>query len=46
LGGVNPAVTESNFQGVYSDSGTKEINVVIISPAGTADRSFIMVDVY
>lgn len=46
LGGANPAVTESNFQCAYSDSGTKEINIVIISPAGTLDRSFIMVDVY
>ena len=46
LGGANPAVTESNFQCAYSDSGTKEINIVIISPAGTIDRSFTMVDVY
>ncbi|MDP2927234.1 MAG: hypothetical protein Q8N80_00295 [Candidatus Omnitrophota bacterium] len=46
LGGANPVVTESNFGGAYSDSGTKEINIVIISPAGTIDRSFIMVDVY
>jgi hypothetical protein len=46
LGGANPAVTESNFQGAYADTGTKEINLVIISPAGTIDRSFTMVDVY
>ncbi|MCX5693662.1 MAG: hypothetical protein NT014_00785 [Candidatus Omnitrophica bacterium] len=46
LGGANPAVTESSFQNTYSDSGTKEINMVIISPAGTVDRSFTMVDVY
>ncbi|MFH1191147.1 MAG: hypothetical protein V1670_03015 [Candidatus Omnitrophota bacterium] len=46
LGGANPAVTENNFQGVYSDSGTKEINIVVISPAGIVDRFFIMVDVY
>jgi hypothetical protein len=46
LGGANPAVMESNFTGVYADSGTKEINIVIISPAGAIDRSFIMVDVY
>ena len=46
LGGVNPKVTESSFQSVYADSGTKELNMVIISPAGAIDRSFAMVDVY
>ena len=46
LGGANPGVQMSNFQGAYADPGTKEINVVIASPAGTVDRSFIMVDVY
>ena len=46
LGGANPGVNESNFQGAYVDPGTKEINMVIISPAGTVDRSFAMVDVY
>jgi len=46
LGSANPGVTESNFGTAYADSGTKEINLVIISPAGTLDRSFIMVDVY
>ncbi len=46
LGGAQPDVTESNFSGAYADSGTKEINIVIISPAGTIDRAFTMVDVY
>ncbi len=46
LGGANPKVTESNFGCAYADSGTKEINIVIISPAGTVDRSFTMADVY
>ncbi|MBU4252682.1 MAG: hypothetical protein KKC39_03950 [Candidatus Omnitrophica bacterium] len=46
LGGAHPEVTESNFSGAYADSGTKEINIVIISPAGTVDRAFTMVDVY
>ena len=46
LGGANPGVMESNFEGAYADPGTKEINMVIISPAGTIDRSFTMVDVY
>ncbi|HNW39022.1 MAG TPA: tetratricopeptide repeat protein [Candidatus Omnitrophota bacterium] len=46
LGGANPAAGESNFSGAYSDSGTKDVNIVIISPAGTVDRSFTMLDVY
>ena len=46
LGGANPGVAESNFQGAYVDSGTKEINIVIISPAGAIDCFFTMVDVY
>jgi TolA-binding protein len=46
LGGANPGVNESNFQPAYSDSGTKDINIVIISPAGAIDRTFTMVDVY
>jgi TolA-binding protein len=46
LGGAAPGVNESNFQGTYSDSGTKNINIVIISPAGVIDRSFTMLDVY
>jgi TolA-binding protein len=46
LGGATPGANESNFQGAYSDSGTKDINIVIISPAGAIDRTFTMVDVY
>ncbi len=46
LGSAAPGVNESNFQGTYSDSGTKNINIVIISPAGAVDRSFTMLDVY
>jgi len=46
LGNASPLATESSFSASYQDSGTKEINMVIISPAGIVDRSFIMVDVY
>ncbi|MDD5120739.1 MAG: hypothetical protein PHR84_05465 [Candidatus Omnitrophica bacterium] len=46
LGGADPGVEQSNFEGAYPDTGTKEVNVVIISPAGTIDRSFVMMDVY
>ncbi|MDD5060297.1 MAG: tetratricopeptide repeat protein [Candidatus Omnitrophica bacterium] len=46
LGGADPQLEESNFEGSYSDSGTKEINLVVVSPTGIVDRSFIMNDVY
>lgn len=46
LGGLSPASGEASFEPVYSDRGTKTINLVIISPAGSIDRSFTMVDVY
>lgn len=46
LGGANPQTTDASFQGSYSDTGTKEINIVVISPAGIVDCSFAMVDVY
>ncbi|TRZ94331.1 hypothetical protein D4R78_06600 [bacterium] len=46
LGQARPSVTEGTFQCFYSDSGTKELNLIIISPAGVMDRCFIMVDVY
>ncbi len=46
LGTGNPGVASENFQGSYSDTGTKEINLIIVLPAGILDHSFIMVDVY
>ncbi|MDO8488541.1 MAG: tetratricopeptide repeat protein, partial [Candidatus Omnitrophota bacterium] len=46
IGGAAPQTSDDNFQCSYSDPGTKAINMVIISPAGTVDRSFTMVDVY
>jgi hypothetical protein len=46
LGGANPGVEMSNFQGAYADPGTKVINIVLVSPAGIIDRTFTMVDVY
>ncbi len=46
LGGASPGVDEDNFQGAYPDTGTKAVNIVIISPSGALDRSFIMTDVY
>ncbi len=46
LAGASPAVTDASFQCTYADSGTKAINIVVISPAGSIDRYFTMVDVY
>ena len=46
LGGANPQATDATFQGSYPDSGTKEINMVVVSPAGITDCSFTMLDVY
>lgn len=46
LGGANPQATDASFEGSYSDTGTKEVNVVVVSPAGIADISFVMADVY
>ena len=46
LGGAAPIATDAVFEGYYQDPGTKEINTVIISPAGITDSSFIMVDVH
>lgn len=46
LGGANPGVTESNFEGAYGDLGTKEVNIVVVSSAGILDRAFTMLDVY
>ena len=46
LGGSVSAATDSSLQCSYPDTGTKAINIVIISPAGSIDRYFTMVDVY
>ena len=46
LGLASPTVSNLSFESSYSDAGTKEINMVIVSPTGIIDRSFIMVDVY
>jgi len=46
LGGANPKITDASFESSYLDTGTKEVNVVVISPAGITDCSFTMMDVY
>lgn len=46
LEGAVAKVQDSSLQCSYSEPGTKTVNIVIISPAGTLDRSFTMMDVY
>jgi len=46
LGPVVPDVSHPGFDSAYSDPGTKELNLVIVSPSGIIGHSFIMVDVY
>ena len=46
LGQAAPSASSPGFECSYSDAGTKEINMVIVSPSGIIDRAFIMVDVY
>ena len=46
LGGATPTTAESNFKSAYVDSGTKEINLVILAPGGNLEHAFVMVDVY
>ena len=44
-GSAQPVASEGNFQTSYSDAGTKEVNLVVVSPAGVIGRSFDMLDV-
>ena len=46
LGQASLSVTSPGFECSYSDAGTKEINLVLVSTSGIVGRSFIMVDVY
>jgi len=42
---TKPAAGEGSFQTSYSDAGTKEISLVVVSAAGVVDWSFDMLDV-
>ncbi|MFA5005438.1 MAG: tetratricopeptide repeat protein [Candidatus Omnitrophota bacterium] len=37
--------SEGNFQTTYSDAGTKEVSLVVVSPTGVIGRSFDLLDV-
>lgn len=46
LGTAKPPLEKSEFNATYVQRGTKEINLVVVSPAGVLDRSIEIVDVY
>ncbi len=46
LGSVTPNLNEASFDTVYSEPGTKEINLVVVSSTGILDRSIEIVNVY
>jgi hypothetical protein len=46
LGSAKPPLEKSEFNTTYVQRGTKEINLVIVSPSGVLDRSIELVDVY
>ena len=45
LGSAQPPAEAANFSTVYSQTGTTEINVVVVSSSGFIDRSFDLIDV-
>ena len=45
LGTAKPVSGESSFETAYKYPGTKEINLVVISPSGVIDRNIDIVDV-
>jgi hypothetical protein len=44
-GSAKPSSPQSSFQTTYSSAGTKEINLVVVSPTGIFDRNIDFVDV-
>lgn len=46
LGTAKPPLEKSEFNTTYVQRGTKEINLVVVSPSGVLDRSIDLVDVY
>ncbi|MCK9571768.1 MAG: hypothetical protein M0Q96_00590 [Candidatus Omnitrophica bacterium] len=44
-GSAQPTANEGSFQASYTDSGTKEVNLVVVSPTGIIGRSFDILDV-
>jgi hypothetical protein len=46
LGSVKPSPEQSVFSTTYIHGGTKEINLVVVSPSGIIDRDIYMADAY
>lgn len=44
-GVTKPTLDEASFDTFFKQAGTKEVNVVLVSPTGIIDRDFIMIDV-
>lgn len=45
LGRLKPSAEMPSFNTSYSEGGTKEINLIVISPSGVIDRSLDLLDV-
>lgn len=45
LGEAKPSSAEPAFDTSYKESGTKEINLVVVSAAGVVDRKIILLDI-
>jgi hypothetical protein len=45
-GTKKPSLTEAEFNTTYKEPGTKEINLVVVSPTGIIDRNIDLVDRY
>jgi hypothetical protein len=45
LGKAKPSISQPSFDTSYISAGTKEVNLVVVSPTGTIDRAFDIVDV-
>lgn len=46
LGTAKPPLERAEFNTTYVQRGTKEINLVVVSPSGVLDRTIELVDVY
>ncbi len=46
LGSAKPSLNEASFDTAYTEPGTKEINLVVVSSTGIFDRSIDIVNVY
>lgn len=45
LGTASPSIAQSSFNTEYLHPGTKEINLVVVTPSGILDRDLNMVDI-